>query len=211
MNFIPERFGDPRTKRAANSSRHQILGDVLVTATAAITAGGLANLRVRTLAKVAGCSVGSILGVFPDLDALTLAVNARTLGEIDRTMAAAGDDDPAEHLVRLSRAYLDYASEHRHRWAALFHHTMPEGQTAPTWYTAQQAASFSHLEAPLARLRAGRWCRAGARFVLLHARDGGAGPGREGGGAPVTGVDEPGRKHGAGDRARARGIAPDCT
>ena len=154
MNFIPERFGDPRTKRAANSSRHQILGDVLVTATAAITAGRLANLRVRTLAKVAGCSVGSILGVFPDLDALTLAVNARTLGEIDRTMAAAGDDDPAEHLVRLSRAYLDYASEHRHRWAALFHHTMPEGQTAPTWYTAQQAASFSHLEAPPARLRA---------------------------------------------------------
>lgn len=144
----------PRTTRTATATRHQDLQDALVAAAeAAVAHDGLDKLRARALAEAAGCSVGAIYTVFPDLDALVLAVNARTLGAIGTAMAGVSPaGDPAQHLVRLALAYLAYASAQRRLWAALFQHTLG-GQAAPEWYAAQQAAAFSHIEAPLALLR----------------------------------------------------------
>ena len=123
-------------------------------AEAVVAADGLAALRARALAERVGCSVGAIYSVFADLDAIILAVNARTLAQIDRTMADVGATaDPVAHLVRLATAYLEYAAGARRRWAALFQHTMGDNQTAPDWYARQQEAAFSHVEAPLGRLR----------------------------------------------------------
>ena len=140
--------------RDATLSRHQGLHDALILAAEAIIAGeGLGKLRARALAEAAGCSVGAIYTVFPDLDALILAVNARTLAAIGHAMSGPAPAAQTQHLVHLALAYLAYASAHRRRWAALFQHSMEDGRLAPEWYAAQQAAAFSHIEAPLAALR----------------------------------------------------------
>ena len=138
--------------------RHQELHDRLVDAAeSAIAAGGLASLRARGLAEAVGCSVGAIYGVFADLDMLVLAVNARTLDAIDAVMQASGQErpgaaGPADQMVRLALAYLDYAAANRPRWGALFQHRMAGGHPVPDWYADRQRAVFTHVEAPLAAL-----------------------------------------------------------
>ncbi len=101
-----------------------------------------------------GCSVGAIYNIFPDLDALILAVNGRTLGAIDQVMrGVVPDPDPALQMVHLAEAYLEYAATQRQRWMALFTHQMSDNRTAPAWYGEQRDAAFSHIEGPLAALR----------------------------------------------------------
>ncbi len=162
-----------RSPRAATIQRHQGLHDRLVTAAdAAIARSGLANLRARDLAEAAQCSVGAIYGVFPDLDALILEVNGRTLQAIDAAMReAASGAGPVQHLVRLAEAYLDYAVAHRPRWSALFAHRL--SRPVPEWFAARQEAAFSHIETPLAALapamaRPERALLARSLFAAVH-------------------------------------------
>ncbi len=153
MAISPDRLPSP-SRRATTSVRHRELhGRLIGAAEAAVAETGLQNLRARQLAEIAGCSVGAIYGVFPDLDALILAVNARTLAAIDTALReAAPAKQPAARLVRLAQAYLNYAAANRLRWDALFQHRIPDGQTLPGWYIEQQNAAFSHIEQPLAVL-----------------------------------------------------------
>ncbi len=144
-----------RPKRSSTQARHQALHDRLVTAAEAEIVGvGLTNLRARSLADTVGCSVGAIYGVFPDLDALVLAVHGRTLDQIETALRTAGaGKTPADHLNRLAAAYLDYAATHRNRWRALFEHRMPAGHAIPAWYAERQAGAFAQIEGPLRALQ----------------------------------------------------------
>ncbi len=153
--MVQEDF-ERRLHRPATIARHQGLHDRLVAAAEAmIVASGLA-LRARSVADAAGCSVGAIYGVFPDLDALILAVNGRTLDAIDAAMAqAAPGNGPAEHLIQLAETYLDYAAANQPRWSALFQHRMADGRAVPPAYAARQDAVFSRIEQPLAALLPG--------------------------------------------------------
>ena len=132
--------------RPATQARRQDLAARLAgLAEAEIAANGLAELRARTLAAQAGCSVGAIYGVVPDLDELVLAVNARTLDAIGASLSpAAGGASPAA-------AYLDYAQANRPRWTALFQHRMAD-RPLPGWYAERRRAAFAPVEHLLARL-----------------------------------------------------------
>jgi AcrR family transcriptional regulator len=150
--LVPAEHG-PR--RASTKIRHQDLADRLVaTAEGTIAESGLANLRARALAEAVGCSPGAIYLIFPDLDALILVINGRTLDAIDAAMRDAGSADkgPLEHMVALADAYIDYAAANRNRWNALFQHSMPDGRAVSPWFAERQAAAFAHIEAPLAVL-----------------------------------------------------------
>ncbi len=145
----------------SKAERHLALRESLVAiAQGTLAAHGLAGLKARDVARAAGCALGAIYLVFPDLDALILAVNDRTLAAIDAAIcaslhceaAAPSGDDPGRQLVLLSCAYLDYALAHPRLWAALFTHTLPQGQSVPDEYRAHQAHLFSYVEAPLAAL-----------------------------------------------------------
>jgi AcrR family transcriptional regulator len=140
--------------RPATVSRHEKLQTALLgAAERAIATQGLGALRARALAEEVGCAVGAIYTIFPDLDGIILAVNSRTLIQIDTLLGQAGDlTDPVAHLVWLASSYLDYAAGHRLRWLALFQHVMTAGRSKPDWFTRQQDAAFSHVETPLAQL-----------------------------------------------------------
>src|SRR5688500_10576783 len=71
------------------SVRRQQLGEALITAAErAIEARGLGGLKARELAQEVGCAVGAIYNVFPDLDALVLHANLRTLASFEAVIAA---------------------------------------------------------------------------------------------------------------------------
>ncbi len=135
--------------------RNPVLFDrLLALAEHAIAESGLDGVKARPLAEAAGCSVGAIYNLFPDLHALVLAVNGRTLDAISAAMAAVSDGtDPADTLVRLADTYLDFAIANGPRWQALFAHRLPAGRVLTDAYEARRLAAFSFIERPLAGLR----------------------------------------------------------
>jgi len=148
----------------STTERRGALREALIEAAeTAIAAGGLAQLKARDLARAAGCALGAIYTVFPDLDALIVAVNARTLERIDRAMREAGAAGEAPldaeraivRLVELATAYLDFAVAQTGLWRALFEHRLPPGQAVPADYLALQMTLFRHIVAPLQALQPG--------------------------------------------------------
>jgi AcrR family transcriptional regulator len=122
---------------------------------------GLTALRARDLAQQVNCAVGMIYKLFPDLDAIVVAVNSRTLAEIAaaieqtrtdadaRAAVRASDPAPVMRLVQLALAYFDYAVANRHRWQALFTHNVP---AIPQWHHEEHRQLFARLEAPVRAL-----------------------------------------------------------
>ena len=138
------------------AERRQQLRDALIAAAEErIAADGLSGLRARDLARDVGCALGAIYNVFPDLDALILEVNARTLAAFAAFIAekeARPDAGPTAALTRLATRYLDFAVANQRRWRALFQHRMTDGRPVPDWYREAQTALFVEIEAPLCEL-----------------------------------------------------------
>ena len=147
------------------NSAHSPLREVLVdVAEAMIATSGLAALRTRDLADAAGCALGMIYKLFPNLDAVVLAANSRTLALLGSALSASGaldvsqfvgpnDPEPVVRLVRLALAYFDFAAANQLRWRALFDHRMPAGEVVPEWHLAEHQRLFELVEAPLRSLQ----------------------------------------------------------
>ena len=148
------------TTPAAEERGQQLKSALIDAAERTIARDGLAALRARDLATGAGCAVGAIYTAFPDLDAIVIEVNMRTLALLDRHLREASGSQPAmadatpkdrdiARLVRLALGYLTFAAKHGPRWCALFEHRLPDGQAVPAWYVTEQNRIFSFVEAPL--------------------------------------------------------------
>src|SRR5262245_44188110 len=111
----------PKKKPAESTAqRHEQLREaLLLAAERTIATDGYQALRARALAEDVGCAVGAIYNVFPDLDALALAVKSRIIDVMDAELAravasAAGEGASAEQvairrLLALAQAYLRFA------------------------------------------------------------------------------------------------------
>ncbi|MCF4123971.1 TetR/AcrR family transcriptional regulator [Methylobacterium sp. SyP6R] len=148
----------------SDERRERLRTALIDAAEAAIAADGLSALKARDLAKEVGCAVGAIYTAFPDLDALILMVNLRTLALFERAITAvpiapapegaatsAERDAAVETLIRLAVAYLHFAAGNRPRWRALFQHRVTHA--LPDWYLVEQVRLFRYIEAPLRVLR----------------------------------------------------------
>jgi len=139
--------------------RAQLRQALLGAAERRIAGDGLRSLKARELAAEAGCATGQIYNVWTDLDSLIIAVNARTLDDLDELLKAArapGGLEPAEEaralLLAQAEAYLDFARHNGPRWRAVFEHRMAASRALPAWYREQQARLFSHVDRPLRTL-----------------------------------------------------------
>jgi AcrR family transcriptional regulator len=144
--------------------REALKRSLVAAAEQAVRKQGLAGINARDLARRAGCALGAIYNVFPDLDAIVYEVNSRTLSAFERFLAArrrrgtaaAGDDRQRaiDDLVDLATAYLDFAKANQPRWRALFEHRLATpGARLPEWYVEDQRRLFGLVEEPLAALR----------------------------------------------------------
>jgi AcrR family transcriptional regulator len=141
------------------SERRLALHEALVRAAETTVAeDGLPGLRARDLAAEVGCALGAIYNVFPNLDALILEVNRRTLAELETFIAADSGGLPpgaamAGHgrhiLARLASRYLAFAEQNPLRWRAVFEHRLPAGLSVPDWYLTEQARLFGYVEMAL--------------------------------------------------------------
>jgi AcrR family transcriptional regulator len=151
----------PKSAVATGARRGELKERLTDAASRLIEAKGLASVKARPLAEKAGCALGAIYTVFPDLDALILAVSARTLARLEAHLDAiavevAAEATPREaarqRLVALALAYLNFAFAHRASWRALFEHRLPEGRPVPEWMVAEQARLFGKVEVLLGPL-----------------------------------------------------------
>ena len=138
-------------------ARKALLREALIDAAEAqIRLGGLSTLKARPLAQAAGCALGAIYNIFDDLDALVMAVNARTVRRLGAFVSArvteAADQSPNTQLVIMSHAYLHFAADHTFLWRALFDLEMSVDGTVPEWYLLELRAVFGLIAAPLAQL-----------------------------------------------------------
>ena len=120
-----------------------------------MSAGGLAGLKTRELAREIGVANGAVYNLVDDMDELILRVGSRTLGRLDASLTAAESNGPAspqETLVRIAVAYCDFAAENLELWRALFEHRMAPGKPVPEWAISEQMNLFRHIYQPLADL-----------------------------------------------------------
>jgi AcrR family transcriptional regulator len=142
--------------------RDALRSSLLAAAQRTIAAQGFEALRARALADEVGCAVGAIYNVFSDLDGLVIAVNSRTLADLEQALLAAAPegaghardaDEAIARMIRMALAYTDFAAVDTLRWRAVFNHSMSGGQPVPEWYRAEQRRLFGYLDAPVRALR----------------------------------------------------------
>ena len=157
--------------------------ELILAAERSISAGGLAGLKTRELAREIGVANGAVYNLVDDMDELILRVGSRTLARLDASLTAAESDGPAsprETLVRIAVAYCDFAAENLELWRALFEHRMAPGKPVPEWAIDEQMNLFRHIYRPLAELfpkrTPARTGRDGAQSFLRRARHGAARP-----------------------------------
>lgn len=117
---------------------------------------GLGAMQARRVAQLAGCSVGAIYNVFPDLDELILRANTRTLAamrEHERAALAAlpPETSRADRAMTLALAYVDFAFREETAWRSLFDYKLTYKKPYPDWYHAAQAEALSVLDAAMPR------------------------------------------------------------
>ena len=135
--------------------RAKLREDLILAAERSISAGGLAALKTRELAREIGCANGAVYNLVDDMDELVLLVGSRTLRRLDATLTeaeSAGPPAPIEKLVRIAVAYCDFAAENLELWRALFEHRMAPGKPIPEWAVSEQMDLFRHIFQPLTAL-----------------------------------------------------------
>ena len=142
-----------QTENADSSRRDTLRERILDAAERALAEKGLAGLKAREGAKLAGGALGAIYTVFADLNEVILRVGARTLGRLEEALSAEGEGDALEVLAL---AYLEFARREEPSWRALFDHRLPPGATLPEWFATERERLFTLLEAPLSRLMPNR-------------------------------------------------------
>src|SRR5271168_3940813 len=111
----------------AHDPRQELREALLAAATRVCAEKGYAALRARDLAAEVGCAVGSIYNVFPDIDALILAVKARTLDSLENELierlgafAPGSSDEARARFLALAREYVEFANRNWPLWSQVF-------------------------------------------------------------------------------------------
>lgn len=144
---------------AVLSPKRQELHEALIAAATRVVAEhGYQGLRARDLAAEVGCAVGAIYNVFPDMDALILAVKSRTLDELQADISEGLGPDEARtraqgeaRLLAASRIYLDFARRNREAWRSAFEHSSPDSPELRA-YMVRLDAIFANVDRPLSAI-----------------------------------------------------------
>jgi AcrR family transcriptional regulator len=140
----------------AEQRRDDLRARLIDIAESRIATDGMAAIKARDLAQGAGCAVGAIYNVFADLQDLVIAVNGRTFGRLGLAVAASiadnADAPPIDRLIVMSRAYLQFATDHPRLWRTLFDLQMSVQSAVPAWYLAEMQRLFGYIAAPLGEI-----------------------------------------------------------
>lgn len=146
-NVLKKSRGRPRKDGATRDLDRQA---VVEAALSIIAQDGSAALTARAVAERAGTAVGSVYLLFESLEALRLEANAVTMRRLRLHLTGAlgscPSHDTADRLICLADAYLSFARDHHHAWAAIFDRRTIE---PPPAIAADIAALFAIIETVL--------------------------------------------------------------
>jgi len=146
--------GDVTLGNEPKSKRDLLRDRLIAAAESEIAALGLAGLKARSVTKAAGCALGGLYTVVPDLDGLIMLVNSQTIARLEKELGRAAEKaaTPEDTLQELAVAYADFALSETNLWYAAFHHRLPDGQALPDWHQAEFTALVAYLATPLAQI-----------------------------------------------------------
>lgn len=106
-------------------------------------------VTLRAVARLIGISAPSIYHHFDDRDQILYALVTRTFDQLAAALrpAAAAGTTPVERLRAVSRAYLDFAGEHRHLYRVLFERQHAADGPAPEECTPASVGEMVGAEA----------------------------------------------------------------
>lgn len=133
--------------RRSDHSRDEIRSMALDAALRIVETDGHTGLSARKVTQAIGYTVGTLYLVFDNLDDLILQLNGRTIDELlQRLNTALSHCNSHEECLRaLASGYIDFAADHTHRWRLMFEHRLPDGATAPVWFTDKVDQLFTIL------------------------------------------------------------------
>ena len=137
--------------RRNDHSREQIQAMAIQAAISILNQEGVAGLSTRKVAAAIGYTAGTLYLVFKNLDELILHINAATLDELHRQLAAQLDSPatPAQVIRNMALHYLHFAKTHYARWSLLFTHRLPAEQSVPAWLDDKIRDLFELVGQPL--------------------------------------------------------------
>ncbi|MEO9874984.1 MAG: TetR/AcrR family transcriptional regulator [Anderseniella sp.] len=148
------------TGNKTTERRHKLRLELIDAGEKILGTQGLDALTARAVASTVGCSVGAIYNVFEDIDGLIIAVNSRTLAELDQKISSfvPGGScglEPEDCLNELAVAYCRFAIEHTNAWSALFEHGERISRQIPDWHMDEHVHLVGHIVKSLRRLQPG--------------------------------------------------------
>jgi AcrR family transcriptional regulator len=118
--------------RRSDHGRDELEALILEAGQALMAEVGYGRFSAREVAKRIGYSVGTVMHLFGNVDALVMAINAGTFALWARWLEErlAGASGPAR-IRALVRGYFDFAGAHRNLWAAIYEHRLPPAMAMP--------------------------------------------------------------------------------
>jgi len=134
--------------RRSEHSQKEIKAMVLQAAQSIIDEEGLAALKVRTIAREIGYTVGSIYMVYTNMDDLILHVKDKTLRDLAFSLdqAIARPQAAEQSVLELASVYVDFAGRQYNRWSMVFTRHLPGGGKLPEWYRQCECGIFARFE-----------------------------------------------------------------
>lgn len=132
----------PVMGRRSDHSREELREIAVATGHRHMEEVGFANFSAREVAKRIGYSIGTIYNVFGSYDALILAINGRTLALWRDHLVRRLEGERQDRLRTAIAAYFEFATTHRHAWAAIYDFRLPADTAPPESYQAEVRAIF---------------------------------------------------------------------
>lgn len=118
--------------RRSDHSREELEELILAEGQKLMAETGLARFSAREVAKRIGYSVGTISNIFGSVDALVVAINARTFRLwSDWLETRLKGVKGANRINALVRGYFEFAEDNLNLWAAIYEHRLPPEMDMP--------------------------------------------------------------------------------
>jgi AcrR family transcriptional regulator len=156
--------------RRSDHTREEIRALAIKAGQELLAESGFAKFSTREVARRIGYTVGTLYNIFEGYDDIVLHINAVTLDDLSRAIAARkARKEGAAGIRQIASLYLAFARAHYYRWSALFEHTLPPGTPLPAWYAARIQELFHQVEDMLLPLVGGKQKQAAEAARVLWA------------------------------------------
>ena len=110
--------------------------------------GGMSAITARAVAAKIGYAPGTLYNLFENIDGLVLALNARTLAQLETRLEAETmqTGDVERDLSAVLNVYADEVEKRPKLWGLLTDHILPDSTEKPAWFTGQIDNLLTRLE-----------------------------------------------------------------